>query len=78
MTEETEKTLTARKWDWLCCVMHDAIALVRTFEIARCTISRLDAKNGPRVRDSEKGALQRAAGLRSCSGRFWRVARQRQ
>jgi hypothetical protein len=37
----------------------------------------LGAKNGSPVRDSEKGALQRTAGLRSCSGRFWRVARQR-
>ncbi len=46
--------------------------------IARCTISHLNGKNGSPVRDSQKGALQRAAGFRSCSGRFWRVAWQRQ
>jgi hypothetical protein len=35
------------------------------------------AKNGAPASDTEKSALQRAAGLRSSSGRSWRATRQR-
>jgi len=78
MSEENTKAFTARKLDWVRCGMRDPLVPHTTYEVACRIVSHLNAKNGPPVRDFEKRALQRAAGLRSCSGRFWRVARPRQ
>jgi tetratricopeptide (TPR) repeat protein len=45
------------------------------FELARAHLEQALAMFDPRASDTEKSALQRAAGLRSSSGRSWRAAR---
>jgi hypothetical protein len=73
MSEKTAKTFTVPKLNWVRCAMHDPKVPPWALEIVYCIVSHLNGKNGSPVRDSRKGALQRAARLRSCLGHFWRV-----
>lgn len=60
MSEEFIKAFTVRQPHWLSCAMHEPLALTPGFDLACCTISPLNAKNGSPARDAEQGRLQRA------------------
>jgi hypothetical protein len=78
MNEETAETLTVHQLHWLRCAMHDGLVLPPAFDLAYCTISHLNAKNGSPGRDSVGRNSEKCAGLRSSLGHFWHAARQRQ
>jgi hypothetical protein len=64
MSEEFIKAFTVRQLHWLPCAMHEPLVLPPAFDLARCTISPLNAKNGSPARDAEQGGLHRGGGGR--------------